>query len=151
FRLSQNGEKKIKLTTSRFIFEAGGEITIVLVQEFPCANKMELDRRERFHIETNDCVNKNLPARTHDDLLKWKKEYNEANKEQLSQKRKEYAEENKELVAEQCKRYCKRHYQKKKEVILQKRKERVICDICQIEVGRHSLTRHKKRKHSTKN
>lgn len=36
---------------------------IILVEEFPCENKHQLERMEREYIELNDCVNKNIPTR----------------------------------------------------------------------------------------
>jgi fibrillarin-like rRNA methylase len=41
---------------------------IVLVEILETETKQELHQRERFYIENNDCVNKNIPTRT-------KKEY----------------------------------------------------------------------------
>jgi hypothetical protein len=55
--------KNIRAMTSIKVLE-GDDYTIVLVELFPCDNIMELHQRERYHIETNDCVNKNIPTRT---------------------------------------------------------------------------------------
>jgi hypothetical protein len=37
---------------------------IVLVESAPSNDKMELHRTERFYIENNDCINKNIPTGT---------------------------------------------------------------------------------------
>lgn len=37
---------------------------IILVEKYPSNNKDELLKRERFYIENNDCVNRNIPTRT---------------------------------------------------------------------------------------
>ena len=42
---------------------------IVLLELFPCANKLELLARERYWIENSNCININIPGRT-------KQEYN---------------------------------------------------------------------------
>ena len=59
------------------------ECQIILVEEFPCDNKMQLERRERHYIESNECVNKNIPGRT-------KKEYYQDNREYYVKKGKQY-------------------------------------------------------------
>jgi len=41
-----------------------GDYDIVLVELYPCNNKDELHKRERYWIENNECVNKNIPAQT---------------------------------------------------------------------------------------
>jgi hypothetical protein len=43
--------------------------TIVLVEPAPSINKMELFKRERYYIEINDCVNRNIPSRT---IAEWR-------------------------------------------------------------------------------
>lgn len=54
---------------SKKIFELGvDDVVITLVEACPCDNKEELIKRERFYIENNPCVNKQIPGRT-------KKEY----------------------------------------------------------------------------
>ena len=40
------------------------DFDIFLLESFPCSDINELRRRERYYIETTDCVNKNLPGRT---------------------------------------------------------------------------------------
>lgn len=37
---------------------------IILVESYPCNNKDELRARERYHIETLDCVNRCIPGRS---------------------------------------------------------------------------------------
>jgi hypothetical protein len=39
------------------------DVKIILVEEYPCDNKQQLERREREYIENNQCVNKNVPTR----------------------------------------------------------------------------------------
>jgi len=54
---------------------------IILIEEYPCKTKDELTKRERYWIEKLDCVNKNIPGRTH-------KEYYEQNKIKILEKQK---------------------------------------------------------------
>jgi len=79
---------------------------IILLEEFPCENKNQLYKRERFYIESIDCVNKIIPSRT-------QKEYREDNKEHLKEKTKQYNEKNKEEIKE----YKKEYYEKNKDKV----------------------------------
>jgi len=72
--------------------------TIVLLELVDCKSKDELLARERFYIETVECVNKFVPLRT-------KKEYFEANKEHLQEYIKEYYQTNKDIIKDQQKEY----------------------------------------------
>jgi len=53
--------------SSKIMFESG-EVKIYLVEKFPCNDRLELRQKERYYIENNNCINKNIPNRT-------KKEY----------------------------------------------------------------------------
>ena len=56
-------KQKKNPTTSKKLFEKG-KVIIVLVENFPCKEKKELHKRERFYIENNTCLNKYIPCRT---------------------------------------------------------------------------------------
>jgi hypothetical protein len=95
------------------------DYSIILIEEYPCETKEQLLARERFHIENNVCVNKNIPTRT---LKEWKednkeynKEYREQNKEKIKQKNKEYREQNKEIIKQKNKEYREQNKEKIKE------------------------------------
>ena len=117
----------------------GGNYNIVLVENYPCESNELLKRRERFYIENNECVNRNIPTRTYkeywDDnkerLLVLKKEYRQKNEDNLKLKYKDYYEtnklkikkrrenylidynqKNKERISEKCKKYRKENYSK---------------------------------------
>jgi hypothetical protein len=93
-----------------------GDFQIVLVETYPCDTKYELESRERYYIENNNCVNKTVPTRT-------VQEYLNDNKEIIRKKHKEYRERNKEIRAE-------------------KRNKRVICEKCGKESSHVHLKRH---------
>lgn len=61
---------------------------MVLIEEYPCEDVIELKTRERFFIENFNTINKIIPLQT----------------------RKEYYDKNKDKISE----YRKQHYQKKK-------------------------------------
>ena len=87
----------VKKMTSHDII-ANGNYTILLLESFPCTTKNELLARERYYVETIDCVNKVIPSRTD-------KEYYQDNKEKF----KEYYQDNKEKIANKNKLYYERH------------------------------------------
>ena len=68
-------KKNNRNCSSKPLFETGKAL-IVLVENYPCNSKEELDKKERYYIENNDCVNKNIPLRT-------KAEYYVANRERI--------------------------------------------------------------------
>jgi len=113
-----NGKLK-KCYTSFKILECE-DYKIELLENYPCANRIQLEKRERYYIENNECVNKNIPTRT-------KTEYNEANKDKINQHNKEYRTNNKEYNKEvitcgcgcEISRYClSRHKKTKKHIKL---------------------------------
>jgi molecular chaperone DnaK (HSP70) len=117
---------KANFVTSFKLFE-NNNYNIFLVENYPSYSKDELHARERFYIENNECVNKNIPCRTI-------KEYIEANKDKLNEKFKEYRDNNKDKIKECKKEYreknkdkikeCKKeHYQNNKDKIDEKNKE----------------------------
>jgi hypothetical protein len=77
---------------------------IELVEKVNCSSKEELLIREKFHIQNNECVNKYIPLRTHE-------EYYLNHKEKMNQKSRENYKKNKE------------HYKKKMKEWIQKNKD----------------------------
>jgi hypothetical protein len=70
-----------------------GNYDIILVENVKCDSKDQLTARERYYIETLDCLNKVIPGRT-------KQQYREDNKEQIQEKTHEYRENNKGKIRE---------------------------------------------------
>jgi group I intron endonuclease len=88
-------------------------VRIVLVEEYPCETKYQLERRERHFIELmKPKLNKFIPTRTN-------KEWRENNKETLTKKNNEWRENNKERYKEKQREYRDKNKQERK----QKRKE----------------------------
>ena len=71
---------------------------ILLLEEFPCENIEQLRKKEGYYIQTLECVNKQIAGRT-------KREYKEANKEQIQEYIKEYRVANKEAIFQKVKQY----------------------------------------------
>jgi hypothetical protein len=98
----------------------GGNYDYILVEEFSCENKDQLHRRERYYIENNECVNKQIPGRTlkeyseqnKDKISVQQKEYYEQNKDKLLSYQKEYREQNKDKISVQQKEYYEQNKDK---------------------------------------
>lgn len=86
---------------------------IILLENSVVDSKEQLHARERFYIETNKCVNKNIPTRI------WT-EYYQDKKEQF----KEYREQYREQYSERIKQYRDEHAEKNKEYQQQYRLEK---------------------------
>lgn len=93
---------KCSFMTSFKIIEEGN-YDIILVEELSCENREQLESRERFYIDNNICVNKNIPGRTSDEkriaYLLQKREHYINNKEQRIERSKKYYEANKEKIS----------------------------------------------------
>ena len=85
---------------------------IELLQEFPCANKMQLNKKEGEYIRSMECINKNIAGRT-------QSEHYKDNKEHFQQYKKQYYVENKDEILEQQ----KHRYQDNKQEILEQQKK----------------------------
>ena len=109
---------------------------IFLIEDYCCDRKEQLESRERFYIESNDCVNLVIPTRTSKEYCIDKKEHRsqinkvwrEKNKELLKEsdkiRNKEYRQKNIEKVKQKEKEYCKNN----KEKIKEKRGEKFVCE-----------------------
>ena len=119
-------DKSHNLNVYQFIRASEGweNWEFVLVEEYPCETKFQLESRERYWLETlGATLNKYIPTRT-------LKEWVETNKGQLSEYHKEYYEDNKEKILEYTKEYRKNnkdkiseYYEKNKDKISEYRKK----------------------------
>jgi group I intron endonuclease len=96
----QKAKQDIERRVYKHLNEIGFEnVSIVLVEEFPCENKMQLERRERHWIdELKPTLNKRIPTRTD-------KEYRADNAEKQRERQKKYRAENAEKVREAQAKY----------------------------------------------
>ena len=102
-----------------------------LIEDYSCNNKKELETRERWYIENNECINKLIPIRTKEEIKEYHKEYYQQNKEQIKEKKKQY---------------LKDYYQENKEKLLEKRKEKITCDVCGAIVRIDGIREHQRTK-----
>ena len=141
-----------------------GDYDYCLVEKVECSDKSELHRRERFYIESNECVNKQIPGRTpkeyradnRETLSKQSKEYRDVpgNKEKAAEYRKEYYSDNKDRLSKQHKEYNaahreeiseyrKEHYLDNKKEIEATVKAKVTCE-CGCIVTKGNIAAHRK-------
>ena len=111
-------------STSKILFADGAEVVITLVENVEnCKDKYQLQARERWHIQNNECVNKYIPNRTskeyYQDTKEEHKKYREEHKEEIKEYQKKYQEEHKE----ETKEYQKKYQQEHKEKLAEYRKE----------------------------
>jgi len=112
-RYRKSGHKnKSSLCNSKILFEKYDDIRIELVEDYPCNNRAELEKREGEYIRENNCLNKNISGRT-------PKEWREANKEKRKEIDKKIYEDNREKIVEQKREY----YKKNKEKVIEKQRE----------------------------
>jgi len=83
--------------------------TMVMIEPFPCENRLQAERRERYwYEELSASLNGKCPSRT-------MAEYRQDNKEQIAEYIKQYRQENKEQIAEQMKQRYQENKEKLKE------------------------------------
>lgn len=95
------------------------DVQVILLENYPCNSKAELEARERYYIEQNKeiVINKIIPTRT-------PKEYREENKETRLEKKRLYHHAHKK----ECNEKSRNYYETHKEEQLQKQKERYDKD-----------------------
>ena len=130
---------------------------IELLEDCKVKTKDELESRERFYIENNECTNKNIPGRT-------KKEYRDANKDKIRENRKECRDANKDKIREyrdankdKIREYKKEYRYANKDKIREYKKEYRDANKDKINekfeclCGSQYIHRHKTRNLKTKN
>jgi hypothetical protein len=132
---------------SCIFFTEDNEPIIELLEEFPCETKQELLAREKIWCDKYpDRVNKNPPILTEEERLIRSREislkYFNKNKEKQRAAHRAYLAKNKE---EQNEKNRLRMAEKRKTGFFS---EKIKCEICQKEISRNCLSRHKRRIHS---
>jgi hypothetical protein len=119
------------------IRENDGEWDIKIHKEFPCENKTQMSiEEERVRVE----LNADLNMRTCHGLdLEKEKKTQEKYKQNNEQKIKNYYVKN----SNQAKVRAKQFYNKNRETIIQKNKEKIICD-CGCKISNGNRLRHLK-------
>jgi len=146
---------------------------IELLEECPCDNRNQLERREGQLIREMDCVNKYVAGRSkkeydeehkeqikkyreeHKEQIKeYKKKYREEHKEQIKEYKKKYNEENKEEIKEYQKEYHEEHKEQIKEwkkKYNEAHKNDFKCEVCNYSGSKTHYNRHLKSQKHIKN
>ena len=134
YRFYQNNPKRSM--TSFYLFDDVGidNCKIELIESYPCQSKEELLKREGYHIQNNDCVNRCIAGRT---PKEYKEYYNPLNQEKIKQGFKNWYDENKD----EWKQKVKPYREENKDIIKEKAKEKTIC-LCGAIVCKYKLQRH---------
>lgn len=104
----------------KFIRDNGGweNWSMILIEEYPCENKLQAEQRERYWIETLkanlNCV---IPSRTKkewcekykDEIKDYQQKYRKDHKEELQTYKKEWYEEHKNEKQDNQKKYYEEH------------------------------------------
>jgi hypothetical protein len=132
--------------TKSFDIIKNGDYDIVLIENVNCETKEQLHAKERYYIETMNCINKVIPGRTTKEYSDY---YYEKNRNILLLKSKRdapvYYEKNKDIILSKNKEYRDTH----KDEISERRKKKFTC-ICGSEYRICDQARHERSiKHQT--
>jgi hypothetical protein len=134
---------------------------IELVEEYPCKSLADLLKREGYHIQSSQCLNKIISGRTD-------KEYWEQNKERYKQLRikkkdiireqmREYREKHKDALKaglkewrlnnkDKTKAHQKAYREAHREAINARQVEPIVCEVCGVVHVRNGKARHERSK-----
>tara|TARA_R110000751_G_scaffold305191_1_gene421362 strand:- start:485 stop:922 length:438 start_codon:yes stop_codon:yes gene_type:complete len=93
-----NDKNIIRYSQSKYLFGSSNEVKIELIEEYPCNNSKELNRREGEYIKNMNCINKYIAGRTKDEY------YQDTRLKQIA--------------------YSKSYYYKNREYILKRKREK---------------------------
>lgn len=115
-RLKKHQYTKRKYVCSSKSIIDNNNYDIILVEDYPCNSKQELELRERYFIENYECINKAIPGRTNKeyyyDNIDKSKQYYQDNKEYINNRQKIYRENNKEREAKTKKAWAENNKEK---------------------------------------
>jgi len=113
-------KKNAKITSKQLFDLSVDDVIITLVENVNCNSKEELYQRERFYIENNNCINKQMPGRTKKEwytqphIIAQEKERKTSLEYKLWQKQYDEKRKNDPIRKEKQRLYSKKHYQKVK-------------------------------------
>ena len=97
--------------TKSFDVLKNNDYKIELIENCNIKTKQELLARERFYIENNNCLNKNIPGNLDDKgTQQYQKDYYNDNKNKIDDYQKEYREANKDKKKEKLNCVCGGNY-----------------------------------------
>ena len=174
---NNSNDKSYNFNVYEFIRNNGGfdNWEMIEIEKYKCNDKNELRARERYFLEQlGASLNMRIPSRTIEEKKENRKKYREENQDKNKEYFKKYREENQDKIKEyqkenqdKIKEYFKKYYQenqdKVKENIKKYQKEnqdklkeyhkkysskKINCELCNKEMNKSSLNRHKKNIHN---
>ena len=122
-------------------------VSIILVENYPCNSKEELLARERYHYDIlKPSLNGYRPFVTREEHLTNRKEYYVQNKDAICESKKEYYEKNKYAICESKKEYYMQNKEKRAEYNKQYAQESYHCDSCNCDLTLCNKSKHEKTK-----
>tara|TARA_R110000787_G_scaffold128788_1_gene240568 strand:+ start:117 stop:623 length:507 start_codon:yes stop_codon:yes gene_type:complete len=104
-RRRTTGHRSDKKTTAYQMIISKMDCKMILIENYPCESKKELETREAWYIRGNPCVNRLIPGRTY-------RERYQDNRERYRGYEKKYYENNREEIRENKKVYRATHLEK---------------------------------------
>ena len=138
-------EDEIKEYSKQYYENNKDEINEKMKKYYELNKKQFKEYRKQYYENNKDEIkekNKKYCEENKDNLIEYRKKYRDDNKDKIKEKNKQYCEENKDILKEKNKKY----YEDNKDKILEKLREKIICEVCQKEMRKDKLTRHKKSK-----
>ena len=86
-------------TVSIKMRDAGG-LKIELLEEYPCNSKRELEQREQYFIDNNDCINKQNAFTTNEQKVEKWKIWRACNHKKVREYARAHYEQNKDIINE---------------------------------------------------
>ena len=151
-----------KSFTTSFEILKNDDYAIVLLEECPCNNKEQLHSRERYYIDSINCVDKSKPTRT---IKEWREDnkekikerkrenadkireqmkiYRDLNKDKIKDQNKLWRENNKDKVNERTKKYREEN----KETIDKRRSIKYTCECGSTSLLKNKSNHIKSQKH----
>lgn len=127
-----SNNKDYNMYVYNFIRNNGGwdNWNIIMIEQYPCNNKLEATKRERELIEElKATLNKRIPFKTIDELkenqIKCRKNWEQNNKNYIIEKQKEYTNNNIEEIK-------------------QRRQQKILCE-CGMTISYQCFSRHQNR------
>ena len=117
----ENGKSKLYNHMNNLGYE---HFKIDLIEDYPCNNKYELEARESELIKKFGTLNIRIEDRTPEERRDKKNEY-----------QKKYREQNKNKI--------KLYYERNKEMINEKKREKITCS-CGVQICKENLSRHQR-------
>jgi len=128
---------------------------IILLEEYPCENISQLLMKEREWFDKMECCNKSLPHRTEEDLINYRINYRDKNKDILAEKQRvrqqidasndsKYYQNKYQKDLARNSNFLKEQYQKYGEKLRQKQKEEIYTCDCGSSLRKAGKARHEK-------